>query len=248
MIHTCAFTVAIGQVADLDVPAVSDDVLTIQNNHFFPNVSYDLVAAAAMSATVNRAKIVSPSLRVVANPFIRPIILAALPPALPAIADYRSNPFQLPAEEELAIQGTSDLGAATERFNALLWLSNGITTPPRGRTFTIRGTSTTAAVANTWTSQPTISWSDTLPTGRYAVVGLNYIATNGVAARVIFPGQLERPGVLAGATNGVQPDPMFGKGRLGVLGYFYTYAMPIIQVFNNGTDAAHTYFLDLVKI
>lgn len=247
MFHLCAYSLALGTVANTDVPAVSDDILAISNSHFLPQRDYDLTFAAAMAATLNRARIVSPTNRQITLPFIRPIIAAALPPAVPNVADYTRNPFRIRGLEELAIEATSDIAMGTERCNVLVGLSSGFEPPPRGDVFTLRGTSTTAAVANAWTTLVT-TWADILPAGTYACLGLEAIATNQVAARVIFENQVERPGCLGHATVGLKPWLKFQKGELGVWGRFKSTRMPIVQVLNNSTDAVHTVYMDLVRI
>jgi hypothetical protein len=247
MFHTCAYTLALGTTANTDVPALNDDILAISNSHFLPQRDYDLVYASAMAATLNRARIVSPTNRQITLPFIRPAIAAALPPANPNVANYIANPFRIRGLEELAIEATSDIAMGTERCNVILGLSTGYDPPPRGDVFTLRGTSTTAAVANTWTTI-TMTWADILPAGTYACLGLESIATNQVASRLIFENQVERPGCLGAATLGLQCWESFQKGKLGVWGRFKSTRMPIVQVLNNSTDAVHTIYMDLVRI
>lgn len=245
--HLLAYEEAIGTTANTDLDAITDDIVTIQNSHFFSNVDFNLIWASAMSATLNRARIQAPALRQITPPFIRPVIAAATPPDDNKVADYRDNPFRLPRLEEIAIEASSDIAMGTEQCLALLGVSAGMRPAPAGNVFTIRGTSTTASVALTWTTLAT-TWADTLPDGRYAVVGLELIAATSVAARIIFEEQQWRPGCLGVAAVGSRNDQMFRKGGLGLWGTFNSWAMPQIQVLNTAAVAVHTAYMDLVRV
>jgi hypothetical protein len=247
MLHLAAYFEAIGQTVNTDIDALRDDVLTIQNTHFVLNEPSELVAAYASSATLNRVRLDSPTLRYVANPYVLPITAALLPPDNPAVADYRDNPIRLPQAEELAVQATSDLGAGNENLHILLWLRDRFDPAPPGQIVTTRVTSTTAAVANTWTTLTT-TWETSFPAGRYAVVGMEGISTNGIAYRMIFPGQLKRPGSLSKTVVGRRSHEMFRVGGLGRWGDFQSNVLPQFQALNNGTDAAHTFFVQMVRI
>lgn len=247
MHHLLAFEEAIGTTANTDLDAIPDDIITRQNDHFFPSVDLQLIFASAMSATLNRARIVSPTLRQVTPPFIRPVIPAAVPADNDEPADYTQYPFRLPRLEELAIEASSDIAMGTEQCLAFLGVTPGLQPTPSGNIFTIRGTSTTASVALTWTTLTT-TWADTLPDGRYAVVGLEVIGATQAAARLIFEEQIWRPGSLAQTAVGTQGSRLFRKGRLGVWGTFNNYAFPQIQVLNTAAVSVHTAYMDIMRI
>ena len=245
--HMAAFTVNIGTTVNTDAPAVQDDVLTISNNHFLPQQDLGLVFACAMSATNLRGRIVSPTNRLVTLPFIRPVIVGAVPGDSRNVADYRSNPFRIRAQEELAIEGTSGLAMGNERWNAVVGLQDIFEPVPRGDVFTIRGTSTTTSTANAWTSLVT-TWADTLPAGRYAIVGMSGFAATAVAFRLIIPGYTWRPGAIVGDSAGDQFHEMFTKGGLGLWGTFQSTAMPTVQTLNNAAVATHEYYMDIIRL
>lgn len=246
MFHCAAFTVNIGTTADTDVPAVVDDVLLIQNNHFVPQQDMQLLWAAAGSATISRARLNSPTLRLITLPFIRPVYIGAVPGDTRNVADYRPNPFRVRGLEELSAQATSGV-AMTERLNILIGLQDRFDPVPAGDIYTMRGTSTTTSTANAWTTLTT-TWADNLPTGRYAIVGLSGFAATAVAFRLIVPGYAWRPGAICGDSAGDQINEMFLKGGLGVWGYFNSWAMPLVQTLNNAAVATHEYYLDLIRI
>jgi len=248
MFHTAAYiTTLLAQAANFDTPALSDDILAISNNHFLPQRDYDLVAAYVQSTTLNRARLVSPTNRQITLPFIRPTSANTTPPSRVPLADYRDNPFRVEGLEELALEMSSDLGAATEVGLGVVFLETGRRPAPRGQVFTLRGTSTTTAAVNLWTTLA-MTWADALPVGRYAIVGMEVIGATEIAGRVILEGQYERPGCIAGVLVGGITHPMFQKGGLGLWGEFVSTRMPIVQVLNLAAVAVHTVYLDIIKI
>lgn len=247
MFHLLANYVSIGQTADTDVTPVTDDVFLIQNSHFVPQSDIMLLAAAGMSANLTRLKLATPKTRQVVNPYIRPLNGAATPPSNPAVADYRQNPFKLRGLEEIQLLGTSSLASGNEDLTTLMWLGTGIDAPPAGDIFTMKGTSTTTATVNTWT-QITVTWSDTLPQGQYACVGLQHQSAGGQAARLTFYGQQFRPGALSVTALANRSHEMFTKGRLGVFGRFLQTAMPLVEVICDSADTSHEVYLDLIRV
>ncbi len=244
--HLLAFTVSAGDVTNSDVPALTDDVFTIQNGHFLPAEDWMLIWAAQFSALHENGRIVTPSLREISLPFIVPIGAAVLPASDPNVADYRDQPMQLKRLEEIANE-VSTTAAGPSRVTGLYGVARDRRNAPAGTPITMRGTSVTAAVTNAWTTLA-VTWSDNLPQGKYAVVGLTVQSTNAIAARCNFPDQEERPGsVSIGALTDKQLA-MFTKGGLGEWGQFNSFAMPDIQVLANVADAAHVVYLDIVKI
>lgn len=246
MYHLAAYTASIGNTADTDVTALADDILTIQNSHFVLTQPMGLIAAMAMSATLSRAKLASPTMRQVASPFIRPITVAAIPAANPNMWLVDDNPFRLVPYEEIQCQATSGV-AMTERFTALIWLQDVMTPIPSGNMIPLRLTSTTAAVANTWTTV-TATFADTIPTGRYAMIESECQSTNAQAHRWIISNQYWRPGMPSMAALGSRLPYSITKGQWGVMGYFNSNDLPRLQVLCNGADAAHEAYLHVVRV
>lgn len=249
MHHTCAYANAVLAAlgTDVNTPPVQDDILAISNNRFLPQEDYQIVAAYAQSTTLNRARITSPTNRQITLPFIRPPSATTAPPTDPNVADYRASPFQIQGLEELGVEASTDLGAATEVFIAGLCLQKGFTPAPRGNIFTLRGTSTTAAGVLLWTNL-NVTWADSLPEGLYAVVGLEVIGATEIMARCILENQIFRPGSVAQILVGSRTHDMFRLGGLGDWGHFRSTRMPIIQVLNLAATAVHTVYLDLIRL
>lgn len=245
--HLVAFTGTVGQTSNTDLPAVTDDVLAVQNNHFLPQRDWQLLYAMAIGATINRARIVQPSYRQVVEPQIRPVVLGAAPGSDANVADYRQYPLRVRGLEELAVESTSDLAMGTERHFALVALLDAFEPLPQGDVYTIRGTSSTSAPANVWTTLA-VNWDATLPEGEYALCGVYGIGNGAIAYRAILENQPWRPGLPAVQSVGQRHVFDGRKGALGVYGRFRNYALPQIQCLPNAALASHTIYLDLVRV
>src|SRR5271166_2818227 len=133
MYHLASYFLAIANVANTDVPAVTDGVLTISNGHFRLVDQMSLVGAATCAVTLIRSRLDSPTLRLPGNPYIEPGNLALLPVNRQQIMDLSKMPYPLPTREELAIQATDGTGT-TEHLSSFIWLSlGGMGSVPPGR-------------------------------------------------------------------------------------------------------------------
>lgn len=246
MHHTIGFFSSLNAQTDAEMVPLVDDVLAIVNAHYFPTMDCDLLAAFAASVNISRARWANPHFRQVVENQIRPISSALLPPTDPNVMDYRSNPLRFIAREEVILQASQP--AAAENVHAVAILRWEPPTPmPAGDIYIIRGTSTTACVANAWTTVAA-TWDSSLPAGRYAIVGCDFVSATGIAGRLILENTVPRPGALAFASVGLRNHYMFLPGGLGVWGYFSSTRMPIPQLFCNAADVAGTFFLAFIRI
>jgi hypothetical protein len=85
-----------------------------------------------------------------------------------------------------------------------------------------------------------------LPAQRWSVVGMRAYSANIIAARLIFYGQTNRPGVLGSQNFSDMHHPMFRLGQLGVFGTFDLNSIPQVEVLATAADTAETILLDLV--
>lgn len=246
MFHLAANFVALTNAANLDVPALNDDVLQVQNGHHIPSKDVNLAAVYAGATTLLRTRINSPKVRQISPSFLSSVNAALLPPTDPNIVDMTDSPFVLRGQEEIVFESTGSAAGPNNHY-IISWHQVAFEPAPRGDIYTIRGTSTTAAVASTWTTVA-VAWDIQLPAGRYAVIGGTYFATNAVAFSLIFDNQYWRPGGLGGATPDVRPWTKQIKGGLGKWGEFNTVTLPRVRVLNDSTDATHEFLLDIVRI
>ena len=248
MIHTAAyFSAAVTAGAtDFDLPAVTEAPTPVQNNHFAFQVPAKVIGMYVLGVNLTRAKIQTPKLRALSNPYIQPIERSATVPNRALFADYTTGPLQLAPFDETSLLVSNDAGAGTT-ISGFIWVDDGNTVRPAGQIFTVRGTLSGTGAAGTWLLS-SMTLDQTLPAGRYSVVGMKVISTLAAAARLVFPGQVWRPGVINSLTAGVYPGDYFQRGYLGELGQFESTAQPQIEVFGLGAAAPSEVYLDLIKI
>lgn len=246
MFHLVAYSSSIATGVQTDLVAVPDSILPINNGHIVPQQPTDIIFAAAMATNLQRAFIQSPLLGVITNPFIRGIMAGLVPTSPAQIAPYLPGGLTIRQLEELQVQALQN-AAGAQRVTALLGLSYQPNLPAVGDIYTLRGTSTGAAVANAWTAIA-MTWANALPQGVYAVVGMQHQAANGQGARLILPAQVLRPGCMSQAALADIAHPYFFKGFMGEWGRFNNYALPNVEVLCNAADAAHEVYLDIIKV
>lgn len=247
MFHLLAYSQSINSAAETDTLPVSDDIFVIQNNHFLPQQDMFGLWGTAFGTNLTRARLITPSMRQVTPPEIRPIVPALIGGSRNRVARWLRNPPLFRAVEEIELATTNNAGAA-QQISGLLALAPSLPSPAvQGPMYVMRGTGTTTVTANKWTTCP-ITWSDILPNGTYAVVGLSGFSTNGQALRLIFIGQTWRPGALCQTVAGDIEDPLFQDGSLGEYGRFNTTTLPNVQFLCNGADTAQTVYLYLVRV
>jgi len=247
MHHTIAWRVSSADATAVDQTPVQDILMAIQNGHFMPQQDYMIQYCYVGAAAPNRARFITPSARQITTPWIRPINGAIVPGDEPNIADYRHNPFRIRGLEELQLEAMQTSGGAAV-IAATAGLSQGMIGPaPAGDVYSMRGTGATTLTAGGWTSTP-ITWQDTLPTGLYACVGLEYIGTTALAARLIFEEQWARPGCVGSGSVVNSGLEMFRKGGLGIWGRFNANRMPSIECLANAADTAEEIYLDFVRV
>jgi hypothetical protein len=238
MYHTMAYTLAIGAVANTDVPALQDDIIQIQNNHFIFMQQMKLMSAIVYSPTIISAQLVSPTLRQINPVFIRPLNPSAIGAGNPGVFYAFGGGATLYPFEENQILGTANPGT-TERFTAVLFAGDGNNQTIMGNIFPCQFTSVGTAVVNSWTSIP-YGFTNVLPSGLYTMVQSEHFSTNAIAHRWIFSNQVWRPGFpsMPSATARV-PDQML-VDWLGTMGVFRSNDLPRLQVLCNVADNVHT--------
>lgn len=202
-------------------------------------------AATINDASLARAQLQSPSLRVKTNLDIEPIVQGLVFGSAPETSLWPETPVPVAPDEALNFAVQSDPAAAAIH-RGFVFLSDGPQAPVAGEMFTIRATSGITLVTGTWVNG-NLTLSQTLPAGRYAVVGMRARGTNLVAARLLFSEQVSRPGVLA--VNAIGDLDLYWTrfGRMGEWGQFPHTIPPTVDCLGV-TDTAQVYLLDLVRI
>jgi hypothetical protein len=247
--HTVAYTASIGSGAGQSfLTAVVDTVFSQSGTTgFLLPGDLKLIAGYAAAAGISRARVNAPSLLRVGFCSIRPlqqnsVAASGQPTANPNFMTLIDNPLTLRAAEPVGVEAAT-VNSTAERFIATLWFCDRLDPVPPGDSFWLRFTSTTTgnAVANAWTVfAPTFDQS--IPSGTYAVIGAECTSASSVAARIVFPGQVYRPGIVAqpGAVGASRTHRYFYDGSFGVFGTFQTFAPPNIEILATGTEALNT--------
>lgn len=250
-------TTADGSTAWADVPAVSDAVLGLRNNHLVPTKDLALMAAAAQGTNLTNARISTPT-TIVSPEHIRPIntlAVAGIFPSNPAYVPLMQNPPRMRGAEEIVVELRN---AASAAVTVGLWLSSQFEPAPAGEAFWLRFTMQTPPPTNPGTgvwSAISVVWEKTsLPAGRYAILGMDgwtnavdVAARFPVCARLVIPGQVERPGTIL-LTTPADLTPLFVRDNsLGVWGYFDALLPPSIEILCR-TGGAMTGFEGNIKV
>ena len=260
MFHQAAFTFAstnTGAGVYVTLPAVADQFLStnINNRFILPQPPtggpspWRIAAGYAQGTTMTVARVNNATLRATGLPSISPIQPALVIGSAFTPAIFGVNGPKLPFADEFGIECDA---AAIERQTGCLWIHDGNmnnpTSNPNAQIFTLQFASTITTVANVW-SAGNITFTQTLPVGRYNVVGLDVIGTTNIFARLIFPFGGPRPGVLSRASSAIFPTNTFRYGNFGSFGEFTSYAQPQLEVFNSGAAGiTFTGFMDVVKV
>jgi hypothetical protein len=246
--HSIAYYATSASVtADTQINAVSGDPLTISSNSYVYIQPLKVLSAFAQGLNLKYARINTPSLRAIAIPYLNPLSVNALSGNYANACDFSAAPIQLAANEPIEVDhtGTSTSG----QVFVLLDVTDNITPIIPSQVFMLRGTSSTAVSALTW-SQLTMTWTQSLPGLPYTFgcIGGFHVSTNSLAARLQFPGQFFQPGFPGLQVNGQRlPDP-YSPGRHGLLGTFTSITIPNVWVFAGGADATHDVGLWFVRL
>jgi len=247
MFHTFAYTRDGDSTVGAELSAIQDNVLTITNDKILPATNLNLQWAGACCISMVSMRLNSPTLRQVSPPYLTEVIDASTPGANDyLVTDYRANPLEFRALEEISVQGTHD-NVSDRRSFCILTVTERQTPSPVGQPWAMRGTATTTLVANEWTSVA-MTWEDSVPNGTYSVVGLKAQGATAVAARLIFNDQVFRPGAMAVTAINSDIDPIMVKGNQGNWGNFTTTTMPTVQYLSHSADTSQEVILEFVRI
>jgi len=245
--HTCVYSAqktANAVLTSLDLIVGSGD--TVSNKQYFPNQDMELRQLLAFGTALGAVRVSTPKLRSVAPLDVYPFVVGSAIPTNANIADMSRNPVQLFATEPIDVQ-TSESAGGTPTHWAILNL--GVRQPRRsaGPRYRIIGTASVAVPANAWTTCP-LTYNVNLPHGVYEIQSITPISANGVAARLIVPGEYYRPGAPCLNSVGDRLPWPFYDSNLGNLGHFDTRAYPQIEWLSRAADTSQTVYMDLCKI
>lgn len=232
--------------ATLDaIQPISDQHLTVSGDDLTVPELNRIVGYAVAGSDLTRAQLRSPSLRRI---FLQDIekgntTSTMTPPETP-FCDLRDDPLTLDVSEKLNVY---TIHSVTAGVTALLWLSDGPLAPVHGDIRTIRATAAIASDGYAW-DHGELSFAQTLPAGRYQVVGMRMYGTGYIAGRLVFVGGTWRPGVPAAGAFNAADIRLFRRGRSGPFGEFEFDQPPSVDILSDRAVTAQTFALDLIQV
>ena len=238
----------------VNVAALADQLIRVEgDNIIVPDLFRFLAGAYSLGPNNTRSQLVAPSLRELANIELKPLDVGAEPASPPPFIDWRANPIPLDPSEFLTAQAAEDAVGAS-RVTILVWLADGPIVPFGGlaadvlaRLRTVRYTNTTTLVANALTNGA-LTADQTIPAGRYAVVGMRAESAGLQAARLVFPGGGPRPGCIGADAVSDHFLSVFRVGAFGVWGEFEHDQPPTVDFLSNSADTSQVVDLDLIQV
>lgn len=250
MFHLCGFYEDIDTAVMAYITAIPDPMLRIVGDDLVvPDGMNQLMGCFPFGTTITQAQLLSPSLRRLALQDISPVNEGAEPvdTQFPAVFhDWFERPITLDISEALNAQINQALGAAEDE-TVFVWMGSGMDPLPAGQMFTVRCTNTTTLVAYTWTNGA-LTFSQTLPAGRYALVGARACSAGLCGFRFVFPKAGWRPGGIGIDDVGDQDILRFRYGNAGLWGEFEHDLPPTVDFWSVSGDTAQTVHLDLIQI
>jgi hypothetical protein len=247
MPHVIAFHANVSAGADnAPLNAVQGTAEYVQNNRHVLAQDQYVLWAYVQGANLTRARIDAPSLRAFTPPRLPLFRRAASPASEPPINDFAHLGLILRGAEEISVQTSNDLGTGSQHHYAVLCVGPTLSPPSRGPDFWVRATGNTTLTSHQWTNVP-LTLESQLPAGNYRIVRFIARSAGGIAARVITPGSIWRPGVICINAEGNSPHRHFVDGRYGDYGTFSTVALPSVEFLSSLADNAQEVYFGLVR-
>lgn len=230
----------------LALPSVVDQIYRQQGNGYIVDPTLNkLGLAQVISAHSTRGQVDSPTLRQVLNKEVRPV-MKGMPTGAQTVKLnwFMDQPLSLGPNEELdffEIHST-----ATEHVFGVVNILDNPIQPVKGQIFTSLFTGTTTLTADAWTIVA-LTADQQLPPGTYDVVGARAESAGIVAFRLVFPGQVARPGGIGSQVADVVDFRQQRYGESGLWGSFVFNLFPYLEVFSDSADTSENLYLDLIK-
>lgn len=231
------------------INAIADQHVTVSGDDITVPELDKVLGAFFMGSSIEEAQLSSPSLRRFILHDFHPLWTADyIAQLLPLYHDFKENPLQLERGEKLNVLINN--GGNSEANLGLVWLCDGSPVPAKGQIRSIRATLTGGNTSYGWTNQA-LTLSQTLPVGRYAVVGMYARPGNEqsmIAARLVFVGGSWRPGIMGGFARIDQRQDIWRNGKLGIWGEFESDQPPTVDIMTKAASSTIYVYLDLIQI
>jgi hypothetical protein len=159
--------------------------------------------------------------------------------------DYFDMPIPLDVSESVQAKIAED--GSTTRNTVLIWFGDKIDPVPAGRLIHVRCTSSTTLTAYAWTNG-SLTFSQSLPAGRYAIIGARAYSAGLIAFRLVIPGIWQRPGAIGVANQYAASVSRFRVGGAGSWGEFEHNLPPTVDFLSVSADTSEVVHLDLIQV
>ena len=247
MWHTSAYSASVTDgLTNAQVNALADNVLRIgSQNGFVMQQDMMLLTSWITPNNSTAARLLSPKLAQFGYLQLTPLQAAAKVANGLLVATWPYRPFTFRNQEEVTAYVDTGGSSAAQETIVACW-SASIDPIPTGEELTIKFTSTTAAVAYSWTLL-TLTISQTLPEGAYTMLSSECQSTTAIAHRWTFWGQFYRPGMPSTVAYTDQKFNGVTDYRMGAMGQFSNVTLPNLEVLCNTTDNSHTIVAHVIK-
>lgn len=252
MHHTAVFnaSAAAAGATNVDFTFATEPVLRGQNSHLILTAQLKLLAVTLVGVSVLRGRWQIPRWNFYGEPTIFSANRALQPPANPQWDLWAEAGPILPMNQEIQLQASNNLGAATEIENGVLQLAapNWQRHIPEANPilpFWTRATCAITPTLNAWSGGTALTMAQSLLGGTYGIRRIIVQGTNAVAFRMIMARPMVyynyplRPGDLVqnavGDATNQQVDPF--RNPWGRWGYFNTLELPQLEVFGTVAGA-----------
>lgn len=247
MFHLAAYTAALGAGAfSGNFTPLADDALNFGGTQYFMPENLPLLVGGATvdsGGRIDQANIQAPTTDNLGGYEI-PIGSGVVPVDMNKISNPQHKGFiPIPSNEGVNFNVSAIAGVASQAWS-FVWFSDNNMDAVEGEIFSIRAT-TTIAGSNTEWRQQQITPINTLPAGRFQVVGFQTVATDVIASRLNFVNSSVYPGVLGQPSFQQITNDFWRRGRAGVWGEFTNRSLPSVWVLG-GLAGAQTHYLDLI--
>jgi len=234
--------------AEQFVAGVADQSARVSGDDIYIGEFNRIVGAMALGHALTYAKLESPSLRRVFNPFIVPkVSLAGDSEDMFEAQDLSRNPLSLATNEALNAKINITEASATEGNIVGVNLAKGALTPVTGEIHTLRITAAATLTIGVWTNHSLTLGVD-LPVGRYQLVGAQAFANHGGLFRFVPIGESYRPGGILcddSRNSDVENQRM---GHWGIWCEFDQLTPPSIEFLPFTAGTWYTLVMDLIKV
>jgi hypothetical protein len=178
---------------NVDLAAAVDDAVSQRNGHYIFTDRYNLLATIPIGASLTKGRFQIPTWNAVGQMDIFNVNRSLNPPANTQYDSWFNYPIALPSNEEIQVQLSNNLGAATEIENCGLligtpdWSVTQQSTSMVPPILLVDATFTVTPTLNNWSGGQALTLTQNLRGGVYAVAGAMLQGSNAAFFRIIFP-------------------------------------------------------------